>query len=172
MDKGFIEPFLTTASGGKFYPLGPNGDDARIEDIAHSLACLARYNGHTSYGGEPVVYSVATHSLEVSRLVEIESMGRGVGRDTAAQVAYCGLMHDAAEFCLTDIPRPIKPLVANYKQWEATVEFVLSKPGSEAWKRYGVEESDLYDPILPLTPGEGKRLFLEKFHELRERIGL
>lgn len=199
-NRQIIEPYITTATGGKFYPLGPDPDDARIEDIAHSLACCGRYNGHTSFAGEPIVYSVGQHCLLLVDDVK-QRCGNLVSPETIAKMQYAALMHDAAEFCLTDIPRPLKPLIANYRLWEEQVEFVLAKKygfiypfpetvktadnlivlreifnfypeGSEAWKRYGIHKTDNFEPIWPLTPSAVKRQFLAKFHELRKEIGI
>jgi 5'-deoxynucleotidase YfbR-like HD superfamily hydrolase len=109
-----LEPYITTFKGGRIYPLGPRATDFRTSDIAHSLSQICRYNGHTSE-----FWSVAAHSLEVSKV--LEEMGRPLIEQ------FAGLMHDACESCLCDIPRPIKPLVVGYSQWEETVDFVIAR---------------------------------------------
>lgn len=69
----------------------------RVLDIAHALAKLNRFNGHTAR-----LYSVAEHSLHVVTVMEREL---GV-RDPAALL--CGLMHDAHEAYLGDVSRPMQ----------------------------------------------------------------
>lgn len=83
-----------TYSGHKFDILNPDRDAIVIEDIAHSLALINRFNGHTKWP-----YSVAQHSVLVSQLVP-------------EQYALHGLMHDAAEAYLGDIPKPWKSYVS------------------------------------------------------------
>lgn len=82
--------WIGTHSGLKFWPLEPDAMEICIEDIAHSLARQCRFNGHCSR-----FYSVAEHSIEVSRMVP-------------AEFALWGLLHDAAEAYLGDIVRPMK----------------------------------------------------------------
>jgi len=83
---------ITTYSGVRFWPLFPNPDDILIEDIAHSLANLCRFAGHAR-----VFYSVAEHSVRVSQLCRPED-------------ALWGLLHDASEAFLCDVPAPLKEL--------------------------------------------------------------
>lgn len=82
--------YIATYTGLAFWPLEPEVDDIRIEDIAHSLALQCRWNGHCKS-----FYSVAEHSVRVSWVVPPED-------------APWGLMHDAGESLLSDWPRPLK----------------------------------------------------------------
>jgi len=38
--------YMTTCSGGRFYPQDPRESDIKLEDIAHALSQLCRYGGH------------------------------------------------------------------------------------------------------------------------------
>jgi len=87
-----LDGSITTYSGVRFWPLLPNCDDIRIEDIAHALANQCRFAGHTR-----VFYSVAEHSVRVSHLCRPED-------------ALWGLLHDASEAFLSDIRAPLKEL--------------------------------------------------------------
>lgn len=46
--------WIQTYTGVKFYPLDPVAEDIRIEDIAHALSMICRFNGHSKQ-----FYSVA-----------------------------------------------------------------------------------------------------------------
>ena len=86
---------IQTASGVFFDIVNPRPEDVRIEDIAASLAKQCRFTGHTSS-----FYSVAQHSVGVCDLL-LEQ-----GYPEAVQL--WGLLHDASEAYLVDLPTPIK----------------------------------------------------------------
>lgn len=100
--------FMQTYSGRKFWPLDPRAEDVCIQDIAHSLAMQCRYAGHCIR-----FYSVAEHSVLIARWL----LDEGCGSD----VALCGLLHDATEAYLVDLPRPVKSDMPRYKAAEARV---------------------------------------------------
>jgi 5'-deoxynucleotidase YfbR-like HD superfamily hydrolase len=99
-------------SGRRLDLLDPSPLDVEIEDIAHGLARVARWNGQTS--GDHI-YSVAQHSL----LVE------AIARDVAAltppeQLAI--LLHDAAEYVVGDLISPFKAVLGgSYKEVEKRI---------------------------------------------------
>lgn len=101
------DTFISTFTGKKFWPLNPQIDEVFIEDIAHSLSLICRFTGHTY-----CFYSVADHSLRVSRLAEKLTMAQHGAlslRVTAArEMALWGLLHDASEAYLCDVPSPLK----------------------------------------------------------------
>ncbi len=89
-------------SGRRLDLLDPTPVDIEIEDIAHGLAFVARWNGQTM-GDWP--YSVAEHSL----LVE-EIFTRATPRpDPRWQLA--ALLHDAPEYVIGDMISPVKAAV-------------------------------------------------------------
>ena len=89
-------------SGRRLDLLDPSPLDVEVEDIAHGLAFVARWNGQTR-GEHP--YSVAEHSL----LVE-EIFGR-VHRDDAPRWRLAALLHDAPEYVIGDMISPVKAAV-------------------------------------------------------------
>jgi hypothetical protein len=82
--------WIQTYSGGKVDLLDPRPDQFNVTDVAHALSNLCRYTGHV-----PRFYSVAQHSVLVSRQVPPED-------------AFAGLMHDAAEAYVGDCSSPLK----------------------------------------------------------------
>ena len=76
--------------------------DIEIEDIAHGLAFVARWNGQTA--GD-FAYSVAEHSLLVERL-----FSRLLPKATVPQ-RLTALLHDAPEYVIGDMISPVKAAV-------------------------------------------------------------
>lgn len=89
-------------SGRRLDLLDPTPMDIEIEDIAHGLAFVARWNGQTK-GDYP--YSVAEHSL----LVE-EIYGR-LCASAPAKWRLAALLHDAPEYVIGDMISPVKSAV-------------------------------------------------------------
>jgi hypothetical protein len=88
--------WIETYSGKKFDLLDPTPDQVDLRDIAHALARINRFTGHTS----PVI-SVAEHSLWVHALVLREHP------EDPLLLAHA-LLHDAAEACVGDVSAPLK----------------------------------------------------------------
>lgn len=167
--------WIQTYTGRQFWPLNPNPVDVDIEDIAHALSMLCRFNGHST-----CFYSVAEHSVHVSKILPPEHQ-------------LWGLMHDAAEAYLSDIPRPLKRTMHEFQATEEKVLEAIAErfdlgpgPGDEVieadhillatekallmadepapWS--GMAEP-LNDVELPcLGPSEAKEVFLVRFEEL------
>ncbi|MDP4990333.1 MAG: HD family hydrolase [Marivita lacus] len=89
-------------SGRRLDLLDPTPVDIEIEDIAHGLAFVARWNGQT-FGD--YAYSVAEHSLLVETLFT-----RLCPKATAAE-RLTALLHDAPEYVIGDMISPVKAAV-------------------------------------------------------------
>ena len=97
-------------SGRRLDLLDPSPLDIEIEDIAHGLARVARWNGQTD---GPHIFSVAQHSL----LVETIARAR-VRIDRPHRRAV--LLHDAPEYVIGDMISPFKAIIGDsYKSVEA-----------------------------------------------------
>ena len=83
-------PYFRTYTGRVIHPLDPSPGEVSIFDVAHALSQICRFVGHTRE-----FYSVAQHSVLVSQHVPRED-------------ALWGLLHDASEAYLCDLPAPIK----------------------------------------------------------------
>ncbi|MDP5219920.1 HD family hydrolase [Ruegeria sp. 2205SS24-7] len=89
-------------SGRRLDLLDPTPVDIEIEDIAHGLAFVARWNGQTK--GD-FAYSVAEHSLLVEAL-----FGR-IAPKAPAKWRLAALLHDAPEYVIGDMISPVKSAV-------------------------------------------------------------
>ncbi|MCJ8333509.1 MAG: HD family hydrolase [Epibacterium sp.] len=89
-------------SGRRLDLLDPTPVDIEIEDIAHGLAFVARWNGQTR--GD-FAYSVAEHSLLVEELFTRKHPKAPVKWQLAA------LLHDAPEYVIGDMISPVKAAV-------------------------------------------------------------
>ena len=85
-----VGPTILLASGNYFDMLDPEHSEFTIEDIAQGLSNCCRFAGQCRE-----FYSVAQHSVIISKIVRPEH-------------ALAGLMHDAAEAYLPDLSGPIK----------------------------------------------------------------
>lgn len=92
--------WIQTYTGRAFHYADFNDTDICIEDIAHALSLECRYGGHCAWH-----YSVAQHSVHVYDA--LEAMGHG--SFTMRQ----GLLHDAPEAYVKDLPRPLKHAIMN-----------------------------------------------------------
>lgn len=87
---------IETASGLHYDFENPDPAQVTVEDIAHGLANVCRFGGHTKH-----FYSVADHSLFVEEIVA----------RIAPALRLPALFHDGHEYVLGDVPRPMKPLL-------------------------------------------------------------
>lgn len=180
-------------SGRRLNLLEPSPLDIEIEDIAHGLARVARWNGQTKGA---TAFSVAQHSVLVERLVG----------DLSPRLARAGrlaaLLHDAPEYVVGDLISPFKSAVGlNYKELEeklqAAVHLRFGLPAhlaaslkalvkradhlsafyeatqlagfeeGEARRLFGRPPSRLATPrLMPLPPAEAQAQFLARFHRL------
>lgn len=176
--------WIMTASGLAFYPTKPRIQDVRIEDIAHALAAASRFGGHAR-----CPYSVGQHSHIASQILEGLSGPRA---------ALYGLLHDASEAYLGDVPRPLKKLPAfegyraaeSYLQGVIYLAFGLSKHDEPEHLKtvdrrlLRTEQQCLMPPalahedrcdvepysfaIVPWTFTETRAAFLKRFHQLQQ----
>lgn len=187
--------WMQTYSGKQFWPLDPHADEVDIGDIAHSLSLQCRFAGHCRE-----FYSVAQHSVLVSLEAEEathkaeETPNRVADPARVRLAALWGLLHDASEAYLIDVPRPIKPHLAGYRGIEVRVQDVICEhfglpldPPAVVHVADGVllatEARDLMgrqpapwapmppprgNRIEPWPPGHAKSMFLKRFADLTQ----
>jgi uncharacterized protein len=126
-----IGDWMLTFTGKQFWPLAPQAEDICIEDIAHALAHLCRFNGHVQH-----FYSVAQHSVLVSVIVERrlsqtahplstngsegESCKTFHGRPLN-ELLLKALLHDGPEAYIGDMVRPLKQSMPDYRAAESEI---------------------------------------------------
>ena len=89
-------------SGRRLDLLDPTPFDIEIEDIAHGLAFVARWNGQTKGN---FAYSVAEHSLLV------ESIFSELNPSSTEKWSLAALLHDAPEYVIGDMISPVKAAI-------------------------------------------------------------
>lgn len=169
-------PDILTASGNYFNFLMPAKNAVLVTDIAHALARVCRFNGHTRE-----FYSVAQHSVLVSEIV-------------APEFALVGLFHDATEAYIGDVTRPLKNLLPDYRAIEARLQAdIFKKLGLPEHIPAEVKTADLIllateqrdlmpehndewailkgidllpDSIVPWSSEEAEEYFLDRYREL------
>lgn len=107
--------WMQTSTGRQFFPMDPRPDEIHIEDIAAALSKMCRFSGHSTR-----FYSVAEHCVLLSQAA-------------SPSVAFDALMHDASEAYLSDVIRPIKPFLANYREIEERLERAIAERFSLTW---------------------------------------
>ena len=113
----FVPGKIKTYAGEYFDAFNPDPAKVHIEDIAHALSQQPRYGGHL-----PKHYSVAQHSLYVSELLP-------------KPLKLAGLLHDATEAYMPDVPSPLKARLPEVKNMEnGLMKVILGKFG--VWEVY------------------------------------
>ena len=97
--------YITTYVGKHFEPANPDPDAICIEDIAHALSLITRGNGHVK-----TFWSVGEHCINCAK----EAQAQGL---SDRMVLAC-LLHDASECYMSDIPRPFKQELPEYRSHE------------------------------------------------------
>ena len=173
-DTAWIETF----TGRKFHILNPVAAEVHIEDIAHALSLITRFTGHTR-----VFYSVADHSLRVSRACD-------------PIFALDALLHDGSEAFLSDLNSPLKHSsdMSRYRIAEKRVQLAIAERfglslkepenvklvdrrmlvtekrdlmsgNGPAWE-YFTDVLPFPETVVPLSAQEAEREFLRRFRAL------
>jgi hypothetical protein len=180
-------------SGRRLDLLDPSPLDVEIEDIAHGLARVARWNGQTK-GAH--AFSVAQHCLLVERIAgELKPV-------LSREARLAALLHDAPEYVVGDLISPFKRAVGlDYKDFEnrllAAIHLRFGLPArmpaavtglikqadqvsafheatqlagfsrEEAKRYFGVPpQGTRFPKLVPLPTGEAQAAFLERFRKL------
>lgn len=173
---------ILTYTGKVIDPFNVKPNDICIEDIAHGLSLLCRFNGQCTR-----FYSVAEHSIIMATYPKFKQKCRPLAL----------LLHDATEAYLGDIISPIKKILPVFKQLEKefmfaiAIKFGLVFPrmfaevkkadiimlATEAyrWMNGDINVSsklvDLEIPDFLLTPKQAEHRFLRVYKELRMQNG-
>jgi len=184
-------------SGRRLDLLDPSPMDIEIEDIAHGLARVARWNGQTV--GEHG-FSVAQHSLVVEEIVA------HIQPAIDPKWRLAALLHDASEYVIGDMISPFKAaLGVSYKDFEERLEHIIHArfglpartPAAiktlikqadracaffeatqlagfghdESLRLFGVPPPGLHIALEPQPASEAQARFVHRFHVLSEAAG-
>lgn len=161
---------IKTASGRLVDLADFQHDDIHDQDIAHPLSMICRYGGHV-----PGHYSVAEHSILVSRLVE------HWGFDAIVQLQ--ALLHDAPEAYIGDMVRPLKSFMPEFREYEHQVLTVIFEredlpipdADSPVWHA-DLEMTRVVEPIIQRWQGglwdasDAERYFQGRWDLLRYQV--
>lgn len=184
-------------SGRRLDLINPSAMDIEIEDIAHGLSRVARWNGQTIGDN---AFSVAQHS------VLVEKIAGTTGPDASHQWLLAALLHDASEYVVGDMISPFKnALGLDYRAFEDKLmqaihirfglpavitpqmkKFIKRADKISAWLEAtqiaGFSEAEsrkIFGPppvavtgwmIEPVSPNEAKKQFLDRFYALSEHL--
>jgi uncharacterized protein len=179
-------------SGRRLDLLDPSPLDVEIEDIAHGLSRVARWNGQTA---GPIAYTVAQHSVLVEHLVA------RLDPDVPQKWRLAALLHDAPEYVIGDMITPFKAIIGpNYKEIDTrlitAIHIRFGLPGTlphkiealikradrisayleatqlagfsvtEARKIFGAPKIGTDLVIEPVTPDQAKSRYLKRYRLL------
>jgi hypothetical protein len=128
---------IQVRSGSAYYPMDPQAEDVREDDVAWALARAPRYGGHASRA-----YTVLEHMvrgcdlilwMEVAATIDgVSAALTGFGgptwlqeRRAAIALALAFAVHDAAEAYVVDVPRPLKVNLPDYRRVESRNDEVV-----------------------------------------------
>ena len=136
-------------SGRRLDLLDPSPLDIEIEDIAHGLARVARWNGQTS-GAH--IFSVAQHTLLV------EAVARRRLGDLDQRLALVLMLHDAPEYVIGDMISPFKAVIGDaYKTVEKRLLGAIHR-------RFGLAPELPADIVKVIKTADRGAAFLEATH--------
>ena len=171
--------------------------DIEIEDIAHGLARVARWNGQTT-GDHP--FSVAQHS------VVVEEIAAHLQPGLAPNWRLAALLHDAAEYVIGDMISPFKAALGlDYRGFEDRLESAIHMrfglpvrtpapikalikaadracaffeatqlagfSASEALDFFGAPPRGYAPTLEPLAPRDAEARYVQRYHVLSEAAG-
>ena len=182
-------------SGRRLDLLDPSPLDVEIEDIAHGLARVARWNGQTI--GEHA-FSVAQHS------VIVEELCCALSPSLTPDERLTALLHDGSEYVIGDMISPFKSALGDhYRVFEDRLEKAIHlrfglpalmprglkkiikqadhicawhEAGQlagftsvEADQIFGAPKVEMSVRLDPLTPTDAQKAMLDRFHEIQEQ---
>jgi len=103
---------ILTYSGIMIDPTNPEIEKIDIRDIAHSLSMVCRAGGHFK-----AFHSVAQHCISCAKEAE--------ARGESKRVQLACLLHDGSEAYLSDITRPVKIRLPDYKKFEDVLQDIV-----------------------------------------------
>lgn len=136
--------YITTYTRKHFDPIAPDASLIDIRDVAHALSLTCRGNGHVKS-----FFSVGQHCLNCAR----EAVLRGYPK----RLVLACLIHDASEAYMSDVPRPFKQVLPEYREAEESLLALIyekflgsSLSGEEEALIKQIDDDMLYFDLLVL----------------------
>lgn len=172
-------PWILTHKLVTFFPNDSLPEEILIEDIAHALSFSCRFGGHVKH-----FFSIGQHSVIVAE-------------HCSPANRLMGLLHDASEAYLYDVASPLKqsPAFSDYRKIEKRLTRMIYEKFGVQWAEEAAKEVCLHDKrclmtevrdllgpsplpwtvtaqpydekIVPLSPEESEKLFLETFKKYK-----
>lgn len=111
---------LYTYTGQLFYPLDPRVEEVRLLDVVQGLTLKCRWSSQCKK-----FYSVAEHSIRVANVARVLAAEDGVEGDELTKIYQHGILHDAHEAYIVDMPSPIKAHIPGWKDMEKSIQKVI-----------------------------------------------
>lgn len=145
-DGGAKRAWQRMLSGRRLDLLAPSPSDVAIEDIAHGLARVARWNGQTV--GDHA-YSVAEHSLLVTDILH------QLYPAAEPPLLMAALLHDGPEYVIGDLISPFKAAIgADYKLFELKILEAI-------FERFGIRDALGVEAQKKIKKADGIAAYLE-----------
>lgn len=174
--------YMLTQSGVQFCLSDPSAKLVRIEDIAHALSCIPRFNGQTKNPRH--VLSVAQHSIEVMlRIPAFFPAGEQIHG-----VQFAALLHDAHEAYTGDISTPVAKVLGAVKvswlkariqaaihgafgfPWPLPVAFTSAIKQADLDALFTERQDYMEHDNLPWSREQAHERFLNHFTSLKARL--
>ena len=133
-------------SGRRLDLIDPTPLDVEIEDVAHGLARVARWNGQTR---GPEIFSVAQHSLLV------EAIFSALDPSASREARLAALLHDAPEYVIGDMISPFKAAIGG--EYKAVERRLLAA----IFLRYGLKATMAPDLAKAIKAADRDAAFYE-----------
>ena len=148
---------IYTYTGQIFFPLDPRAEEVRTTDIVQGLALKCRWSGQCH-----LFYSIAEHSVRVANIARALAEVDGHEDGVLTNIFNHGILHDAHEAYIVDMPSPIKAFITGWKDIEDKIQnaildyYGLDRSHGAPYVKYAdlmllaIEHRELFPKPLPM----------------------
>jgi hypothetical protein len=148
---------IYTYTGQIFFPLDPRAEEVRTMDIIQGLALKCRWSAQCHR-----FYSIAEHSVRVANIARALAEEAGLTGLALTNIFNHGILHDAHEAYIVDMPSPIKAFITGWKDIEDKIQnaildyYGLDRSHGAPYVKYAdlmllvIEHNELFPKPLPM----------------------